>query len=297
VLDDVRALTLRIAQCESASDFRAYEDLDLHIWQGGEREIVPSHILIAIARHGGYVLGAWHDRIMVGMALSFLGSTNGVIHHHLHTLGSAPGYRTRNIGYQLMMAVRELVIAQGLDLITWTFDPLESVNAHLYLHKLGATCRSYALDYYGSMAGLNAGLPNDRFLIEWSLKTGSFDHQQSIGCNLSTDELIEVPSLIIIRAGGYPEGLNEELNDGLNDDLNDELNCGPNDEPALIEKMYRLPIPIDIKLVKSVDLKQAQRWRACTRRLFTLAMAKGYVVRDYFRPTNDRSGFYLLERL
>ena len=52
--------------------------------------------------------------------------------------------------------------------MTWTYDPLESRNAYLNVHKLGAACRSYIRDYYGPMAdGLNVGLPSDRLRVEW----------------------------------------------------------------------------------------------------------------------------------
>ena len=82
--------------------------------------------------------------------------------------GVHPAYRNRGLGYSLKLAQREHVLAQGIDLITWTFDPLETRNATLNFHKLGAVCNTYLPNLYGDMRdGLNAGLPSDRFQVDW----------------------------------------------------------------------------------------------------------------------------------
>ena len=67
---------------------------------------------------------------------------------------------------------REHVLRQGLDLITWTYNPLLARNAQLNIAKLGAVCTTYLPNLYGPMRdGLNAGLPSDRFQVDWWIAT------------------------------------------------------------------------------------------------------------------------------
>ncbi len=121
---------------------------------------------------------------MMGFVLSFLaptslpGAARG-LSHHSHMAGVAPEWQNRGLGTALKLAQREAVLAQGLNLITWTYDPLEARNATLNIHKLGAICRTYHREYYGEMRDtLNAGVASDRFEVEWWLdKPSTFNSQ------------------------------------------------------------------------------------------------------------------------
>ncbi len=163
---------IRIAMCETVAACHACEDLQLAVWGGSERELVPYDILRAIVHAGGTVLGAWDGERMVGIALSFVAWGASGAYHHSHLLGVLPDYRRWGIGWRLKMAQRAFILAQGLDLLTWTFDPLESANAHLNFAKLGVISQTYLPDFYGAMPeALNAGLPSDRLLVEWHLRS------------------------------------------------------------------------------------------------------------------------------
>jgi predicted GNAT superfamily acetyltransferase len=258
---------LQIVQCSECSDFKAYEDLELQIWKGTS---VPSHLISAISKDGGFVLGAWSNQRMIGLALSFVGITNGIAHHNLHQLGAAPSERNQNIALRLMMALKELVIEQGLDLITWTFDPLESVNAHLYLNKVGGIGKSYVPDYYQFPTGINAGLSADRLIIEWHLRSEPRNRAAFSG------EVTDIPCLIRSNVGGYPENLTPTA--------------------GLTEKIYRIEIPADLQIIKNECLEKAKTWRAHTRTAFISAFKEGFEVSNYFRPTSNRPGCFILER-
>jgi predicted GNAT superfamily acetyltransferase len=151
----------------------AVEQLQRDAWGVPEVDVVPLHMLITPPRHGGLLLGAFDGERLAGFVFGFLGLTAaGQLKHCSHMAGVHPDYRDHGVGYQLKLAQREHVLAQGLDLITWTFDPLETRNAQLNFHKLGVICHSYIRNLYGPMrAVINAGPPSDRFEVEWWIRS------------------------------------------------------------------------------------------------------------------------------
>ena len=67
---------------------------------------------------------------------------------------------------------RDDALARGFELIEWTFDPLEIKNAYLNIEKLGAIARRYSVNQYGiTSSPLQGGLPTDRLVAEWWLKS------------------------------------------------------------------------------------------------------------------------------
>jgi predicted GNAT superfamily acetyltransferase len=151
----------------------AVEQLQRDAWGVPEVDVVPLHMLITPPRHGGLLLGAFDGERLAGFVFGFLGLTaDGRLKHCSHMAGVHPDYRDHGVGYQLKLAQREHAMAQGLDLITWTFDPLETRNAWLNFHKLGVICRTYIRNLYGPMrAAINVGLPSDRFEVEWWIRS------------------------------------------------------------------------------------------------------------------------------
>jgi chorismate synthase len=160
---------------ESTRDHEQCQDLQSAVW--GESSAVAANMTIAVQRHGGVALGAFeaHTQAMVGFVVSFLspahfaGARNG-LSHYSHMAAVAQDWRNRGVGAALKQAQRVAVLAQDVNLITWTYDPLEARNASLNIRKLGCICRTYTRNYYGEMRdNLNAGLPTDRFEVEWWL--------------------------------------------------------------------------------------------------------------------------------
>jgi len=159
------------------ADHEQCEAIQAAVW--GAPFVVPVNMTITLQRHGGVAIGAFEpspegDR-MIGFVIGFLSPThhpgaNRGLSHHSHIAAVLPDRQGRGIGEALKRAQAEAVRAQGLNLITWTYDPLEAKNARLNIGKLGCICRTYIRNAYGDMRdALNAGLPSDRFEVEWWL--------------------------------------------------------------------------------------------------------------------------------
>ncbi len=168
------ALTIRVL--ETPAELSAVETLQRDIWPGSETDIVPAHLMIAAVHNGGLVLGAFEDEELIGFVFGFPGiepTPDGPrLKHCSHMAGVLPGHRDRGLGFALKRAQWQMVRHQGLDHITWTYDLLLSRNAYLNIGRLGAVCSTYRRSEYGEMRdGLNAGLPSDRFQVDWWLNT------------------------------------------------------------------------------------------------------------------------------
>ncbi|MGH2441609.1 MAG: GNAT family N-acetyltransferase, partial [Chloroflexota bacterium] len=175
-----RAPAVRIQDLSSSEHLRDLEDLQVLVWGGAPSTIVPVHVLHIVATTGGIVLGAYDGDQPVGFAFGFLGRRNGRLYHASHMLGVHPAYQGRGLGAALKMAQRERALQQGLDLMTWTFDPLESRNAYFNIHKLGVISRRYTENVYGELDdNLNRGLPSDRIVVEWWLNDVKSDRKRA----------------------------------------------------------------------------------------------------------------------
>ena len=147
----------------------AVEALQQEVWGISEREIVSFMMFIPTLEVGGALLGAFDGGELVGFSYGFIGHEHGRVILHSDMLAVRASYRDHKIGYRLKLAQREHALAQGIDRITWTFDPLQSRNAYLNIVRLGAVVRKYKVNYYGnqSTSALHHGLDTDRLLAEW----------------------------------------------------------------------------------------------------------------------------------
>lgn len=262
------------------AEYLAVEDLQRAVWHLAEVEIVPNHLLLTAQENGGLVIGAFDAaEHLVGFVFGFVGLTDdGRTKHCSHMAGVHPDYQSLNIGYRLKLAQRERVLSQGLDLITWTFDPLESRNARLNFHKLGVICRTYRRDFYGVMRdGLNAGLPSDRFRVDW--------HIASEWVMSLLDGRRRPPTLSTLLTEGAAL-----LNRVPISDLPrpPERTLPPSGDRILIQ------IPAHFQAIKAADLGLARAWREHTRALFETAFAAGYTAVDLL--FEDGSSYYLLQK-
>ena len=162
-------MTISIHSVDTIEDCQAIEQLHAEIWGTDALDVTPAHLLLIIAKEGGIVLLALDDAQPVGFSLGLLGlAGQNRLKLASHMTGVLPKYQSSGLGYQLKLAQRQAALARNLDLITWTFDPLQGRNAHLNLSKLGAVCNTYLRHLYGNMPdALNRGLPSDRFRVDW----------------------------------------------------------------------------------------------------------------------------------
>ena len=281
---DADALTIRPLQ--SVAEYRACEELQQAVWNLDPREVVADHVLLVVQRHGGLALGAFEPGgRLVGTLFGFPGidyNAPGAPWAHIsHMMGVLPEWQGRGVGYRLKRAQREHALAQGLKLVIWTYDPLESRNAALNIGKLGAICRRYVRDMYGDMRDVvNAGLPSDRFEVEWWIATERV--RQRLEGRRGREEALAAEDVQRANRVAWRD-------DGL--PTPGETGFAWEGAPALVE------IPAQFQQVRRADLELAGAWRLHTRALFEAAFAAGYAVVDFISrvEAGTRRSFYLLQ--
>ncbi len=284
----LRGQTFEIRFLETPAEMQAAEDLQRVVWPGSDVDVVPDHVLLTAAHNGGVVLGAWHveSGVLAGFLFGFpcMAETGQgwVFKHCSHQMGVLPEFRGLGLGFYLKRAQWQWVRHQGLPRITWTYDPLLSPNAHLNIRKLGAVCNTYLREVYGEMRdGLNAGLPSDRFQVDWWVNAprvvrrlqGEPPQALDLAHYLSAGAHILNPSAR--GEGGFPVPVPPP--------------APPEGDLLLVE------IPPDFQAMRARDRDLALRWRLHTRELFEMLFARGYLVTDFVRlPAPDPRSFYVL---
>jgi predicted GNAT superfamily acetyltransferase len=164
--------SIQIRRCTELQEFDRCVDLQLAVWGYSDGDIIPRRVFLVAHKIGGQIFGAFEGGRMVGFAMSLPGHRNGHAYLHSHMLAVLPEYRNYGLGRRLKLSQREEALHRGIDLIEWTFDPLEIKNAYLNIEKLGAIVRRYTPDFYGtSSSPLQGGLPTDRLHAEWWLRS------------------------------------------------------------------------------------------------------------------------------
>jgi predicted GNAT superfamily acetyltransferase len=164
------AITIR--PCHSIQEFEQMVELEFQVWGFRERDVVPSQMYVVAAKTGGQVLGAFAADRMAGFLLAYAGIRDGRPYLHSHMAAVLPEFRDFGIGRRLKLAQRDDALARGIPLVEWTFDPLQTKNAYFNICRLGAVVRRYLLDVYGATSSpLHAGLPTDRLVAEWHLRS------------------------------------------------------------------------------------------------------------------------------
>jgi predicted GNAT superfamily acetyltransferase len=193
----VSAIVIR--RCEGLEELRACVALQKEIWNFSDAELVPLRMFVVAEKVGGQVMGAFDGSEMVGFALSVPGTRSGHSYLHSHMLAVRKDHRNGGLGRRLKLLQREDALARGIELIEWTFDPLEIKNAYLNIEKLGAISRRYNINQYGiTSSPLQGGLPSDRLIAEWWLRSKRVETLLATGRNpvFAQQAAIEVPAQI-----------------------------------------------------------------------------------------------------
>lgn len=165
------ATAIAIRPLTEMEGFAACERLQEHVWGFDERDLLPRRIFMVVHKIGGLTLGAFDGTRLVGFALAMPGQRPAQTYWHGHMLAVDADYRNQGVGRALKLRQREAALERGLELIEWTFDPLEIKNAYFNLEVLGARVHRYAPNLYGATSSaLQAGLPTDRMVAEWHLR-------------------------------------------------------------------------------------------------------------------------------
>ncbi len=168
----MRAGSILVRHCRGQAEFERCLELQVAVWGGVELDVVPLPVFVITPEMGGHVLGAFDGDRMIGFTLAFAGLHGLQPFLHSHMTAVLEPYRDRGVGRQLKMFQRQDALARGIHLVEWTFDPLELRNAHFNIERLGAIVRRFLPNHYGiTSSPLHAGLPTDRLLAEWHLKS------------------------------------------------------------------------------------------------------------------------------
>jgi predicted GNAT superfamily acetyltransferase len=183
---------IEVRRLTTLDEFGEAFEVQRCVWGFAESELVPVALFVVAAEIGGQVLGAFLGAHIVGFCLAFPGiKPDGHIYLHSHMLAVLDLYRNAGVGRLLKLEQRSDALARGIDLVEWTFDPLELKNAYFNIERLGASARRYEENVYGATSSpLHGGLPTDRLVAEWWIAEGDSRPLREI------EERIAVPNTI-----------------------------------------------------------------------------------------------------
>lgn len=250
---------------------REVEQLQREIWGVEDLDVYPALAFKPQTEVGAILMGAFAEDRLVGFVFGFPGILDGETIIHSDMLGIIEAYRSNNLGYVLKLAQRDAALARGVKRITWTFDPLQSRNAHFNFAKLGVTADRYYVDYYGVTSSFLHRFGTDRLWVTWLLKGERVESRIAGGrpTHAFASELDQLPRLVSV---------------------------GENFEPIVGDATAEPQVIIEIPGELSAD---HQRWREATREAFTSALGAGYVVEEFYvreRGEQKVGQYFLAER-
>jgi predicted GNAT superfamily acetyltransferase len=261
-------------------EFREVERLESEIW--GPIDLVPVPILAVTVQRGAVLVGAFEGQRLIGFVYSFPALKPGEQKpsHWSHMLGVHPDHRRSGLGRELKLAQRDRVLALGLDLVEWTYDPLQAANAHLNFVALGAVVEEYEQNVYGeSTSPLHGGIATDRFICQWWIRRPHVERRIRGGVlRAVSHEVLTAPVVNRVKPGG----------DSLSPD---GVELGRREPRVLVD------IPADFTTMLAADPARALEWRLQTRAVFTHYLGAGYRVVDFTLDKGARRGRYLLSKV
>ena len=277
--DSTAGSTIVIRDIEGVSDLRGVEALQKEAWGSDDLDVVPLTLLVASRAVGATLIGAYDHGTLVGFVYGFTGYEHGEVTHHSHMLAVKPAYRSHKLGFKLKLAQRQRVLAQDITRITWTFDPLQSLNAHLNFSKLGVVSDTYKTNFYGeATSSFLHQIGTDRLWVTWLLDSQRVRERLQDGGVKKKEQLAlaDVPVLVRVSSGGFPESFE---------------NFGA---PHLA-----IEIPWDFNMLQRQQPDLALEWRKATRLAFTRALDSKYLVEEFSSVTRNgqQLGVYLLSLL
>ncbi len=273
-----------VAPFRNRADYKACVDIQREVWNFEDIDIIPSAMLLAAEHSGGMNLGAFNNLgEMVGFVCSIFGREGNELLQHSHMLAVRIAYRNFDIGYRLKLGQRKEALRHKIKLITWTFDPMQPVNAFFNFGKLGARSNVYEEDFYGETTSqLHKGLPTDRFIARWNLADERVASRLEEGPPRHDlrKELKKYP--VINRL--------EDVAPGMTASSPVQLNH--TERELLFEVPYNLPE------IKNRNLGVALEWQGKMRQVFRHYFKKDYSATDFWVAEDEGHlrAFYFLEK-
>lgn len=270
------AISLR--DLTSLDDFRAVVELETRVWGYTDAEdVVPVPVLVITVKRGGILIGAFDPAgRMVGFVYSLPGVKDGRLMQWSHMLGVVDSYRNSGLGHRLKLEQRARALEMGLDLIEWTFDPMQALNAHLNFAKLGVVVEEYEENIYGdSSSPLHRGTPTDRFVAEWWIRSPRVEQRLTAGASIG-QAVLDAP----VVNGTRPAG--------------EWLECASVDLTATGPRLL-VEIPAGFTEMQARMPDLARAWRLNSREIFMHYLGRGYRVVEFLLDRASRRGWYILE--
>ena len=272
---------IQIRDLTTIDEFRQVVALERAIWGYTDLgDLVTVPVFIFTVHRGATLIGAFETSgRMVGFAYAVIGIKDGRPMQWSHMAGVLPEFRG-GLGFRLKLVQRERALAQGLDLIEWTFDPLQAMNAHFNFAKLGGIAEEYAANFYGeSTSALHRGTPTDRLVLSWKITEPHVVRRldQPPGLRARAHEVSEAPIVNSTRMDGSWREVTA-------------INLALEDRRVWIE------IPTGFTDMQQHAPERALRWRLDLRQMFEAYFAKGYRAVDFVLQRENGFGRYLLAR-
>lgn len=275
---------LSFRDLHTADEFRQVMDLEARVWGFTDlNDMVTLPVFTITVKRGAILIGAFDEAgRMVGFVYSIVGRRkDGQVLQWSHMLGVLPEYRNSGLGRALKLAQRDRALAQGYELIEWTYDPLQAMNAHLNFTKLGVVAEEYHRNVYGeSTSVLHKGTPTDRLVAQWWIAKPHVARRvapagESIP--VTTHELSDAAPINVTRpAQAWLANTDVFL--------------------ARDERRLTLEIPMGFTDMQREAPALALEWRLQTREVFETYFAKGYRVVDFYLDRPHHRGRYLLAK-
>jgi predicted GNAT superfamily acetyltransferase len=147
---------------------------------------------------------------------------------------------------------------------------------------LGAICHQYERDFHGQIGGINAGLPTDRFYVEWWVTTSRVKVRlASRRPPLTLDNYLSGGAIMVNKAEADKRGFTK-----------------PATSFEQVESRFVLAeIPTSIQAIKMSDMGLAQAWRQLTREIFEHYFRDNYILTDFVRfqdAAGSERSYYVL---
>ena len=271
-------------QYRELSDFSEYfilENIQRDVWNVPDVELVPKRLIYATRKSGGVVIGAYLEEELIGYVWGWIGNKDpfGVFIYSHHN-AVRKKFQNLGIGFQLKLEQRKWAIKQGYSLVNWTFDPLQSKNGYLNIHKLGATCISYNIKYWGEMKdALNVGMETDRLYCNWYLDS---DH---------------VNSYLQQKQRDFTSVIDNDDNQVLITEKKENFIHIVDVKLERSKSVLALEIPSNIADYMANNKALAIDWRIKSRTVFIEYFKKGYKLIDFVlrKEKNSLRCFHILE--
>jgi predicted GNAT superfamily acetyltransferase len=277
-------IKLTIAPFQSQADYKSAVDIQREVWKFDDIDIIPPAMLLASDHSGGITLGAYNSiGEMIGFVTSILGMEDGILVQHSHMLAVRQAYRNFGVGYRLKLAQRKEALKRKIRRITWTFDPVQPLNAYFNLGKLGAWSNVYKENFYGETTSvLHRGLPTDRLVARWDLDSAAVARR--------------------LDAGGPRHDLRKELKkqeviNRLEEVAPGMATSSPAKLTAAADQLL-FEVPYNLPTIKVRNLGVALEWQGKMRQVFRSYFKKGYVASDFWvgEEEGHLRAFYYLEK-